>query len=326
MSSAVRGAHQGGHPPSQPCDSGSVSDLVIQRPGRRNLGIADFGPSDGDAVIWCHGGPGSRLEPRYCSEQAAAAGFRLIGVDRPGYGLSDPLPGRSIADWVPDALAVAAELDVGVFYAVGLSTGGAYALALAALSPQRVVGVVACCALTDMRFAPARATMSIPHTHAVWDAPDREAAIAAAVRSHGPDGSRIIETAEGPPLAPSDQAMLTSQWGRYWLESVPAMFAHGLQGYADDRIADGSGWDTFDVSRITCPVRVLHGAADVITDVVNARHTAEIVPTARLRVCDGLGHFSISDELVATLVELRDSGSMVDAHRGGPADDGEGGR
>ncbi|HZM55604.1 MAG TPA: alpha/beta hydrolase, partial [Acidimicrobiales bacterium] len=33
------------------------------------------------------------------------------------------------------------------------------------------LGVVACCAMTDMRWEGARCTMSRPHWHAVWDAP-----------------------------------------------------------------------------------------------------------------------------------------------------------
>ena len=72
------------------------------------------------------------------ADEAAEAGFRLIGIDRPGYGLSTPWPGRSIVDWVPDGIAVADHLGIGRFVAVGVSTGGAYVLALAALHPDRV--------------------------------------------------------------------------------------------------------------------------------------------------------------------------------------------
>ena len=98
------------------------------------------------AVLWCHGGPGSRLEPAALAPAAAEAGLRIIGIDRPGYGLSSPNPERTIADWVPDGLAVADALGIDQFVTVGCSTGGAYALALAALVPARVLGVVACCA------------------------------------------------------------------------------------------------------------------------------------------------------------------------------------
>jgi pimeloyl-ACP methyl ester carboxylesterase len=103
-------------------------------------------------VLWCHGGPGSRLEPAYLRREASEAGLRIIGIDRPGYGLPAPQPGRTIADWVTEALAVAGHLGIGQFAAVGISTGGAYALALAALAPERVLGVVACCSMTDMRW------------------------------------------------------------------------------------------------------------------------------------------------------------------------------
>ncbi len=134
--------------------------------------------------------------------------------------------------------------------------------------------------------------------------PDRDAAIEAAVASHGIDGSRIVEANEGPPLAPADQAMLRSRWGQLWMQANPVRFAHGLEGYADDRIADGPGWVSFDVAAIGCPVIVLHGASDVIVDPIQARHTAEVVPGALLRIVDDLGHFSIEDQIVPTLVDL----------------------
>ena len=89
----------------------------------------------------------------------------------PGYGLSTTQSGRTIAQWVPDALAVADHLGIARFVAVGVSTGGAYALATAALAPDRVLGVVACCSMTDMRWSDGRSTMSKPHAHDVWDAP-----------------------------------------------------------------------------------------------------------------------------------------------------------
>ena len=146
--------------------------------------------------------------------------------------------------------------------------------------------------------------MSRPHARAVWDAPNRDAVIAAAAEAHGIDGSKIVSSNEGPPLSASDQSMLTSPWGRAWMEAVPLMFAHGLEGYADDRIADGPGWVDFDVAAIVCPFIVLHGSADVITTVVHAEYTAAIVPGADLRIYDRLGRLSIEDEIVPTLGAL----------------------
>jgi pimeloyl-ACP methyl ester carboxylesterase len=283
-----------------------VADHTIELPDGRTVGFADYGPSDGTPALWCHGGPGSRLEPLQVASAAVDAGFRLIGIDRPGYGLSRPLPERTIADWVPEALTVMDYLDIDQFFAVGVSTGGAYALALAADEPDRVLGVVACCALTDMRWTEARATMSGPHALDVWDAPDRESAMAAALASHGADGSKMFESAGDVRLAPSDLAVLGDPgWLTLMGGALPAMYAFGVEGYTDDRRADGPGWGTFDVDAITSPVIVVHGGSDVIVDVSHAHHTAAIVPNAELEVFDDLGHFSIVYEVVPALTELR---------------------
>jgi 2-hydroxymuconate-semialdehyde hydrolase/2-hydroxy-6-oxo-octa-2,4-dienoate hydrolase len=202
-------------------------------------------------------------------------------------------------------LAVVDELGIDRFVAVGESTGGAYALALAALVPARLLGVVACCAMTDMRWEPARAAMSRAHCHAVWDAPDRDSAVAAAVAAHGEQGSKMLHGGMNEALAPSDAALFRDrQWMTLAMTAFPAMFTHGLEGYADDRRADGGGWVAFDVSTIRCPVTVLHGGADMVCDVLNARHTAELVPHARLDIYDDLGHFSILTKLIPTITAL----------------------
>ena len=230
-----------------------------------------------------------------------------MGIDRPGYGLSAPQPGRTIAGWVPEALAVADHLGIGQFAAVGISTGGAFALALAALAalaPERVLGVVACCSMTDARWPEGRATMSRPHVQAVWEAPDRAAAPAAATDAHGEDGSTMRADIEAV-LAPSDLALFGDPgWMQEATAGFPAMFAHGLQGYTDDRLADGAGWVTFDVTSIQCPVTVLHGGGDRMVDVIHARHTAELVPGAKLAVFDDLGHFSIVTKVVPAITDL----------------------
>ncbi len=278
---------------------------VIELTDGRVVGFATYGSPDGIPVVWCHGGPGSRLDPVHRNAEAAEAGLLLIGIDRPGYGMSTPLPGHTIADWIPDALAVIDELGVDKFLTVGESTGGAYALALAALVPDRVLGVVACCSMTDMRCEKARSTMSRAHCQAVWDAPDRPSALEAAIDAHGEKGSKMQGGGMSEALAPSDEALFRDpDWLQEATAIFPEWFAQGLEGYTDDRLADGGGWLTFDVMAITCPVTVLHGEMDKMCNVVNAHYTAEIVPNAQLVLYKDLGHFSIEVKLIAAIREL----------------------
>ncbi len=56
--------------------------------------------------------------------------------------------------------------------------------------------------------------------------------------------------------------------------------------------------------RSCCPVVVLHGTEDKMVDVIQARHTATIVPGAQLVVVDGHGHFSIEALVLPELVRL----------------------
>ncbi len=237
-----------------------VEGRTIRLADSRTVGFADYGSRAATAVLWCHGGPGSRAEPAHLAPQARRAGLRIVGIDRPGYGLSTPLPGRTIAGWAPDPLAVADHLGIGQFVAVGASTGGAFALALAALAPERVLGVVACCSMTDARWPEGRATMSRAHTHAVWDAPDRAAALAAAIDAHGEDGSKMRGDGMAAGLAPSDLELFRDPgWMREATAAFRAMFAQGLEGFTDDRLADRPGWVSFDVTAIRCPVTIMHG-------------------------------------------------------------------
>jgi pimeloyl-ACP methyl ester carboxylesterase len=279
--------------------------LTLVRPDGRTVGFADYGPPSGLAVIDCHGGPGSRLSARAAVAEAAPAGIRMVGIDRPGYGLSTPWPGRTIAGWVPDALAVADALGIDRFGVVGSSTGGSYAVALAALVPERVTAVLLCCAVSDMRWPEGRRLVGgSGRAGDIWSAPDRDAALAVARDFWGDDGLKLA-TQSPPELAPADAALFTDpEFVRGVLLGLQQSFAFGVQGYTDDRIADGAGWGELDLAAVTCPITIVHGSDDRLVDVRVARHNHELLPHSHLRIVEGLGHFSIGREVVPALLNL----------------------
>src|SRR2546422_11358654 len=61
----------------------------IRLPDGRNLGYAEVGDAAGAPLLYFHGNPGSRLDltPERFDKALRAAGVRLIGTDRPGFGL-----------------------------------------------------------------------------------------------------------------------------------------------------------------------------------------------------------------------------------------------
>ena len=130
-----------------------------------------------------------------------------------------------------------------------------------------------------MQWKAGRELIPGPATHGIWDAPDRESALEIATETFGEDGTGMAAAAtDGPPLPPADQALFNDPaFLSELVGGLKEMFAFGPQGYTDDRIADGVGWVSFDVSKVRCPVVVLHGGSDTIAHPDFAPHTAEIV-------------------------------------------------
>jgi pimeloyl-ACP methyl ester carboxylesterase len=129
----------------------SEDHVVRLRDGRR-IGYAQFGDPDGFVVVSAHGGMACRRDVAAAASVAKQMGIRLISPDRPGVGLSDPQPGRTVANWARDVEDLMNQLGVDRFAAMGWSMGGQYAAAVGhALSPRvtRVAIIAGALPLTD---------------------------------------------------------------------------------------------------------------------------------------------------------------------------------
>ncbi|HLL82416.1 MAG TPA: alpha/beta hydrolase, partial [Longimicrobium sp.] len=114
-------------------------DGTVRLSDGRQLGYAVWGDPGGFPVVYISGIPATRYEAKiFAHEGAVRAGVKLIAVERPGYGLSDFQPGRSIPDFARDVAQLATALGHERFAVVGLSGGGPYAAACAAMLPSRV--------------------------------------------------------------------------------------------------------------------------------------------------------------------------------------------
>jgi pimeloyl-ACP methyl ester carboxylesterase len=270
----------------------------------RVIGFADYGKAGDEVVFVCHGSPGSRRQPHSQAASAREKGYRIIALDRPGYGLSSPLPGRSIAQASADILAVAGYLNIERFMVVGASTGGAYALALAAQAPKRVSGVLLCCAMTDMRWANIHAPM--PACAPIWQAQSRAEALATASNIWGDDGSKMHDFLDPKvPWPAADLAFITDPALAPFLPDHEVL-RQGMQGIVDDRLADGPtiGWRSFDVNQIHCPVMIIHGQQDTQVPVAHAHHITSLLPDAQLKIFAKDGHLSINARILTALDNL----------------------
>jgi len=85
----------------------SSNSRTVQLQDRRVLGYAEFGDPTGSVLLYFRGHPGSRFETGFLAAEAVRARVRLIGIDRPGMGLSSYKSGRKILDWPDDVIELA---------------------------------------------------------------------------------------------------------------------------------------------------------------------------------------------------------------------------
>ena len=119
--------------------------LTIKLKDGRTLGYAEFGDPNGKPVLYFHGYPGSRLEPKVASKSIKKAGVRIVSTDRPGMGLSDPKPKRELLDWPEDVMQLARALKIDKYTILGTSGGGPYSLACAYKIPHKNLQAAATC-------------------------------------------------------------------------------------------------------------------------------------------------------------------------------------
>jgi pimeloyl-ACP methyl ester carboxylesterase len=80
-------------------------------------------------------------------------------------------------------------------------------------------------------------------------------------------------------------------------------FRQGVRSYAQDIVLTREPW-AFDTNAIVAPVWILHGEADTLVPVARARHTAEMIPRARLLTLPDHGHLSIGSEIPSLTTDL----------------------
>src|SRR5947209_5593635 len=85
---------------------------TVQVRDGRGVGFAEWGDSAGPPVLAFHGGPGSRLMATGCERAAGELGLRLVCLERPGFGLSDHAPSRTLIGWADDVADATRELGI----------------------------------------------------------------------------------------------------------------------------------------------------------------------------------------------------------------------
>jgi pimeloyl-ACP methyl ester carboxylesterase len=298
-----------------------LTTVTVRRQGR-TLTAETWGAPSGAAVFLLHGTPGSRLGPRPRASVLYRLGIRLIAYDRPGYGGSERKMDRTVADAAADVAAIADHLGIDRFAVVGRSGGGPHALACAALLAEQVTRAAALVSLAPRNAAGLDwyAGMGDSNVTEYSAAENARHGVAARLAPHA-DSMRTDPLSHigflDPELHASDRRVIADYGIRSMLSSN---FAEALKnnedGWVDDVLAFVSPWG-FDVSRISAPVLLWHGADDVFSPVGHTRWLAGRIRNAEVVIEPNTAHFGAVAALPGILRWL--AGGSGPAARGGEA-------
>jgi pimeloyl-ACP methyl ester carboxylesterase len=273
-------------------------ERVVRTADGRALAIREAGDPGGRPVLVHMGTPNSRLLYGPNVADAAARGLRLISYDRPGYGGSDPQPGRSVADCASDVRAICAALDVRQLAMWGISGGGPHVLACAALLPDLVVAAASLASpapydadgldwfagMGEENVDDFQLMVSDAGAARQKLARDR-AEFLAATPDGLADGMKTL-------LTPTDVAALTGELADWLAYSMQDGLAPGDQGWWDDGWAEVKPWG-FELAQISVPVLVMHGREDKFVPLRHGEWLAAHVPGAEARLLDHDGHLTL---------------------------------
>lgn len=231
----------------------------------------------GTGLVLLHQVPSSGAMWEAVLGRFAAAGFRAVAPDLPGYGMSDPFDIEpELEDYARVVLETCDALGVDRFGVLGHHTGASVALQLAHLAPDRLIGVAAWgIALLEADRAERLATEEPP----VYDEDATEV-----VRYW-----RSRNAASGPALTPeiavrSLTEMLQSGFHRHE--------GHRAVGRADHRAL---------LETLPVPLLALAGDREMLAE--HTRRAAELAPNATFRCLGDVG-IDVADEAPEPLVSV----------------------
>lgn len=269
------------------------------------LGYAEWGDPDGKSIFHFHGSSSSRLE--HPIDDTHLLGIRLITVDRPGHGLSDFYQ-YELIDWANMIEKLADHLGIEKFAVSGWSFGGAFAMACAYQSPDRIKSAGLVSSFVPYNRPNATQDMagfnkfSLGLAHRMpWGIVRIVMKLQGNALKKDPEkfARQVLST-----VPDSDKEILTNQ------EVIDMLIPSMIEAYRAS--ADGAAWEGamlvrdwgFRLEDIHIPVYVWHGTEDIQNPLQCAEYIEKEIPAAQLITLPNEGHFHIFNhwgEIMKTL-------------------------
>ncbi len=284
-----------------------AEDRCIILPDGRKLSYSEFGARQGVPVFGFHGTPGSRFMFRLVHEPARRLGMRIIAPERPGFGLSTYQQQRTLADWASDVAILAGHLGLKQFGVAGISGGGPYAAACAALLPARVTAAALISPMGPLCPPEGPASIGAARFFTFRLFPRMTPALKGALSLgrlmflNAPDSVyRFILQRS----CPADRRILEkSGIRRNLLDGVSEGLRPGIRGVAEEMRIFAKPWN-LPFEAVKAPVLLWQGTADRNVPPAASFRLARLLPGCELARLEGAGHYWIFEHIEEVLKAL----------------------
>jgi pimeloyl-ACP methyl ester carboxylesterase len=274
----------------------------------RDIEFQTAGPADGLPLVVHEGTPIGLVLNHRLAGSAVGRGLRIVQAARPGYEGSTPGPGRTVADVVPDVIAVLDAIGAGEFVSIGFSGGGPHTLACGALAPGRCLGTASVAGVAPYHaegldflagMGPENVeefSLAVRGADALTPFLDKEAEALRQIT-----GDQIVASLGGL-ISGADAAVLTGEFAADLAKGLSGAVRNGIAGWRDDDLAFAAEWG-FPLDALSGRAAIWQGDQDNMVPFTHGQWLAAHIPGARVHLEPGAGHLTMTVTAIGRILD-----------------------
>jgi pimeloyl-ACP methyl ester carboxylesterase len=263
--------------------------------GQRLL-VREWGPLTQPVILLIHGFPGCSDHGKLMSGSPLWNSFRLIALDRPGYGSSEPQKKITPLKFAAQVEYLLNHLKIDKFSILSVSGGAPYSMAIAYHLKKRVQRVTSIGGVAPLS----------PFNFLYMNSQQKKAWIIQNLVP-GPVLNKLAQKlwkkntlyldkllfTRMDSFSAADQKILKDpKLGPELVKSMKIALKNGPEGVLTDMKVYAKQWG-FPLKKINCPVTLWHGGQDDVVHVKFARDMKRKLPRAKINFIENEGHYSL---------------------------------